>query len=612
MDSSKFYDSSERIPMLPEFYGSTFAKPISVAPIPIDIANINGWFQLACIALGACRGSTDSLFYKRPRRSDKCFQKAFMETLDGNDTTPESKELGESLKKAQTNYDDSVSWLTSYFLSCAGKSDSLKRIIVKYPNNPELIVDELIRDHKKTSTNSAVRLKGKLFHIAIKGTCGQLIEEMETLQVEIIDAGGFTTDGEMASIALDQAKESDRYKAEVVSYMTKQYMEGLQPNWPAVKSFLIGLDRSTSDGTETALSAVTKLSTGPFCRECGVKHPYAQHLPGKNKATLKAAAALMRLNGGGDRSGGRFSSNGGRGASGNRFGGRFNGGRHGNRYEGRPGGGQSNGGRFSNNRQQYDNNRQQYNNNRQQYDTHQREPFSGNCDICSKPGHKAADCWSNPNREVDRSWSQSQREPFQQYNSDRQQPRRETQERAHSAVERHGRSDGYRFDNYDAVLERAKRSHTMYVCHHAFAALRPDLGNPFMCALDTGASAIFVRDSQHRLHPSRLINRTIATAGKGNLTSIREGYLGNMLVMGMSDDLQLQLCGAHALTRRGFLISIHCNGALLQRGADHIEIPWTNDILLFDLREIPDFVTAYQPETYEGSDAETPLDQVVG
>jgi len=93
----------------------------------------------------------------------------------------------------------------------------------------------------------------------------------------------------------------------------------------------------------------------------------------------------------------------------------------------------------------------------------------------------------------------------------------------------------------------------------------------------------------------RLVDVPVSTAGGSEIRSIREGYLGNVFVMGMGDELQVQLLSLHSLTEMGYEFTANRHGAVITRQSFRLVIPWVDNLLTFDLRNIQEFREPYRP-----------------
>jgi hypothetical protein len=110
---------------------------------------------------------------------------------------------------------------------------------------------------------------------------------------------------------------------------------------------------------------------------------------------------------------------------------------------------------------------------------------------------------------------------------------------------------------------------------------------------DTAATKIFLRNSWHEFESSRLVQREVSTAGSGKLTTIREGNVGGFTAYGMSDELQVQLCGGQALAQKGYIVQIDHLGATITHRAYPKEapycVPWNEGLLLINMQELITF-----------------------
>ena len=232
------------------------------------------------------------------------------------------------------------------------------------------------------------------------------------------------------------------------------------------------------------------------------------------------------------------------------------------------------------------------------------------CNFCHKSGHTEEKCFSNPKS----SEYKGPRKRYQDSNSrayltegDKDDPRREY----YDALARNNRR---KFDaDYDAFV--------LWLKPETFGSSRPialsttlsEDRNPYIFILDTAATRIFVWSSQHTLIDSRLVSHNVQTAGAGSLKTVREGVLGTVSVMGMSDELQRQLLGTEVLCGfHGYKITLSGLGAfifnpeskLTGRPVGPFLAKYREGLIQVDIRNIPEFwiqesVRYFKPVRYD-------------
>ena len=196
--------------------------------------------------------------------------------------------------------------------------------------------------------------------------------------------------------------------------------------------------------------------------------------------------------------------------------------------------------------------------------------FQGRCFFCNKVGHTKKQCFKNPENQAKKSGYHSREQA--------------TYTRA---------ADSTASDYYEA-LDRSTRGRYAYVLSDAaHAVFDSDETKKFLMLYDTAATKIFLRNSWHEFESSRLVQREVSTAGSGKLRTIREGNVGGFTAYGMSDELQVQLCGGQALAQKGYIVQIDHLGATItnrfyQNEAPYC-VPWNEGLLLINMQELVTF-----------------------
>ena len=538
-------------------------KSLSVLPsVMMDHENFAEFLNKFMINVGPFPALTMVLGHKKPSKDDKSFQKLIRKKLaDGLEE--ESQTLLRELSEAINGFETAQKTLVSYLLQCAGKDRAFSRSVLKSPSDPVVILRELIQENKKTSSNSAINLKATLYATKMKAnwTMTELIEELEHLKAQIEEAGGTVELHEMAALALKVAKEHSKTTTDTAAYITQLHRESKEPDWPDVKAFLKALDRTMEETATPSVPSIAaavlpgqtknKKDKGPFCKSCNGRHPYGQHTKTVDRALVAAVVAQINHRGG-------------RGGHGGRGGGRVGG----------RGGGRSH-------RTPYEQSQGRY------------VPFQGTCDLCGRYGHKKADCYSNPDRiPGDRSSN------LRGYGYTGNLPVANYMER---------RNEDYRSETYDSVLDRASKRTAWVLFGPAVAlALSTNQRDKYKFIIDSGATQVYAWESQHRFEPTRLISTTVSTAGNGHLTSVREGFLGNIPAVGMSDELTVQLFGACVLIKMGYIIIWERWGALIRSPRVSIETSYTSGLLYIDIRSLPEFNEPFNILDHHGTWFEPP------
>ena len=81
------------------------------------------------------------------------------------------------------------------------------------------------------------------------------------------------------------------------------------------------------------------------------------------------------------------------------------------------------------------------------------------------------------------------------------------------------------------------------------------------------------------------------------MTTIREGFIGNVRVTGMPDEMSMQLCGVGVLVELGYSILIDSGGCMIgNRFTGYaLDVTWRDGLFIFDIRNILEFVETFDP-----------------
>ena len=560
---------------------SKMTQPTSIKQIDPD--NIRGWFLQSVLQLNTVNGLPIAILFKRPSKNDPQFEKVLRKSLDEDDQPTEAtKELGEKFNKAKATWDMSENNVKAFLLTAAGKDASLQRLMTDTKLTSFEIFRQLLVDFDKTSPDMAIALRKKLFGIELKCTMtlAEFLSGIESIIADINAAGGNVDMSEAAQLALGNAKFDKRFESAVAAHIAALEKDHQRAEWIATKSYLLQLDRSTpAPGSETSKEKIMMTTTDkPMCKRCGVPHPYGKHTK---------------------RSGGRTKKSGGRGGG-------------------------------PRNRRERDDSEDKNEDLREAVKSltaalteatgkgfSRDRSYSRNidrtsryCTFCHKSGHTEEKCFSNPK------------------SSEYKGPRKRFQESNSRAFLTDGDKDDSRREYYDALARNNRRkfdegydAFVLWLKPETFGssipiALSTSLSedrNPYIFILDTAATRIFVWSSQHTLLNSRLVSHNVQTAGAGSLKTVREGVLGTVGVMGMSDELQRQLLGTEVLCGfHGYRITLNGLGAfifnpestLTGRPVGPFLAKYKDGLIQVDIRNIPEFwiqesIRNFRPVKYD-------------
>ena len=186
-------------------------KVSSLAPTTIDPANIQEFFVKFQIMISTIPALEIVLNYLPPTNDDRPFQRRFKTLLEAKNRE-KLDTFCETFENAKLGFLLAQNILVAYLLLCAGSNKPMCRTIMKYPSNPELALNELANDYRKTSANNAITLKSELLNSTIVTNCEEMIEEMESKRTMILEMGRAIDDSEMADVALKAAKDHPRYQ----------------------------------------------------------------------------------------------------------------------------------------------------------------------------------------------------------------------------------------------------------------------------------------------------------------------------------------------------------------------------------------------------------------
>lgn len=247
MDS--YLKSTDRSEMDPEDYSTLRFKKIQLpTAIPVDPYDIKTWIQRSMALLKTVPGLSSPLQCKEPSEDDEKFLEAFKQSLtEAGEPTLKTKKLARDLRKAKNGYKLAEANIKCYLIQSAEKDKTILRMILKHSGEQAAVFDQLVQDYDKTSSDNAISLKGKLYALKFskRGTCTEFIEQAETLEADILNAGGHMDQEELAGILLNQGKVHPRYSTPVSAYITQLQREGMKPEWVATKAFMLNLDRTT-------------------------------------------------------------------------------------------------------------------------------------------------------------------------------------------------------------------------------------------------------------------------------------------------------------------------------------------------------------------------------
>ncbi len=244
------------------------------------------------------------LLHTKPQKEDKDFERKTCDILSAGGGREKLRKIFKKLKRAQILYDLAESNLKVYLLSCAGTSDILRRKIMQYKGDIYNLLLDLQKDYDKTSSSNAIDAERKLFELKYDNstTNEEFIEKLEAGLTTVENAGGSISLDKLAQILLNAAKESERYKVPVLSFLTSFQREGTMPTWPETKQYVLNLDRTTKpvEVMDKIMFTDTKRPShqpkNRFCKKCKTRHPEGQHSGfSDRKATAELVAAAVEI-----------------------------------------------------------------------------------------------------------------------------------------------------------------------------------------------------------------------------------------------------------------------------------------------------------------------------
>jgi hypothetical protein len=561
----------------------------------IDPDNIRSWFLQSVLQLNTIPGLPMALIYSKPSKADPQFQKVIRRSLDEQEEpTERTAELFGLLKGARKTWDASENNLKAYLLTAAGKDEALQRLAIDTSMSSFQTFKQILKDHDKTSPDNVIALRKKLYDIELKNTMTltDLLSKIEKNMSEIAAAGGEVNMTEGAQIALRIAKFDDRFKTAVAAHIAQNEKDKVSAEWMTTKTYLQQLDRTTeAPGFETSQDKImmtTENSKNPLCHRCGVPHAYGKHVKrsgsGRNKKNSGRGSSSRDRH---SREGQLRSSSNSTGGSGNED--------LREAVKTLTAALTTANSNFSRDR-----------NNSRNYDREGR-----NCNFCHRFGHTEDRCFNNPkSSEYKGKRGRYQDSGSRAYlaNGDKDDSRREYYD-ALARVNRRKVED----NSFDAFVlwMRPEPSASTRIC--ALSTTLADDRNPFIFVLDTAATRVFVWASKHKLIASRMISQDVQTAGAGRLQTVREGVLGTVGVMGMSDELQRQLLGTETLMSfHGYKINLNGLGAFIYNPESSLTgrpvgpflAKYKQGLIIVDIRNIPEFwiqdsVRHFRPVKYD-------------